>query len=139
VSKEDHKIIGDARAALPGLAKLHHDKPSIRAALQAAYPALTGILGEMLLDSWIWSSLRKLKEKLTEDEPDPQQLPLFGSFGQQILPRENWDEDGYRQYWARYNAMAENSSAKRARLAEEFYNKFGHAITDPPAEAAAAQ
>jgi hypothetical protein len=89
---------------------------------------LLAALGESLLKRWIWESLRQLKEpSLIEDGG---QLPLFGQFGDEIRPRDEWTQDNYRAYYRRYANAATRNAAKLGVLAAKFEERFGHGIDE---------
>jgi hypothetical protein len=130
LSKKDYDRLREAKQALPAIAASTGSKAELREAFISQFPDVPAILGPVLFDKWAWDHLRSLKEKLTDDEPDQAQLPYWGSFGDALVERAQWEKQQYRQYYIRYTRMAESGKVKADRLAAEYYEKFGEGISD---------
>ncbi len=123
----DARRLAEARRQLPEMAQRHTSLEAVCAEFLRLHPDLVPVLGESLLRRWVRESLRRIKQPRYDLGG---QLPLFGQFGDEIRPRDEWTPGHYVVYYVRYsNAAARNAAILRV-LATEFAERFGYAISE---------
>jgi hypothetical protein len=121
----DSRRLAEVRRDIPERARQLGSLDAVCSEFVRLHPDLLPVLGESLLRGWARETLRRLKEPRYELGG---QLPLFGQFGDEILPRDQWTPGHYLAYYGRYaNAAARNAAILRV-LANEFAERFGRPI-----------
>ncbi len=121
----ESRRLAEARRKLPQRAQQLGSIDAVCAEFVRLNPDLLAPLGESLLRGWVKDKLRRMKEPRYELGG---QLPLFGVFGDQVVPREQWTAGHYEAYCRRYeDAIARNTAVYRV-LANEYAEKFGRRL-----------
>jgi hypothetical protein len=122
VKADDARRLHEIRRGIPEQARKLGSVDAICAAILASDPDLMPALGESLLPRWIKEKLRRVKEPRAEMAG---QLPLWGVFGDQIIPRDQWKPEHYQSYCRRHSEVAARNNAIVLALAAEYTERFG--------------
>lgn len=122
---DDARRLTEVRRSIPEMARRLGSIDAICAEILRRYPDLMAALGELLLRRWVKDRLRGVKEPRPEMSG---QLPMFGQFGDQIIPRDQWNPGHYQTYCRRYAEVAARNVAIVQALADEYAERFGRPL-----------
>ena len=122
VKAEDARRLAEIRRSIPEQARRLGSVEAVCAEILRDHPDLMALLGELLLRGWVKDRVRRVKEPRPEM---PGQLPMFGQFGDQIIPRDQWKPDHYQVYSRRHQEVAARNTAIVRALADEYAERFG--------------
>jgi hypothetical protein len=126
VKAADARRLAEARRKIPEWARQLGSVDAVCDEFIRLHPDLLAPLGESMVRQWVKDRLRRMKEPRYELGG---QLPLFGQFGDQIVPRAQWTPGHYESYCRRYkDAAARNNDIYRA-LCNEYAERFGHPLS----------
>ncbi len=121
----DSRRLAEARRNIPERARQLRSLDAVCAEFKRDHSDLLALLGESKLRPWVKETLRRPKERRPEL---PGQLPLWGQFGDEVRPREEWTPDDYMASCSRYaHAAACNRAILRA-LEMEYAERFGRPL-----------
>lgn len=121
----DSRRLAEARRNIPERARQLGSIDAVCAEFMRLHTDLLPVLGESLLPGWVREKLRRMKEPCYELGG---QLPLFGQFGDEIVPREEWTPGHYEAYCRRYADAAARNAAILRVLANEYAERFGRPL-----------